>query len=808
MSQILVSRTGEDFHEFSLDDIKRGAIRDSGLFPEMYERPMPPAVTAALISGVERKLEEHRVALKAFDLPVYLPPALLPRALEDSKEEQEDQVSIAKGKLERGFLSPVFGHASTLSAAQRRKFFAEIARRAEIPDISNLIVFADDRGKRNDPVFKERLYGHLKEHSNSQIREVFDSMHETPGKRVKEVDGANLGVLNSVHLYHAARRQLIAEGVDFDPYQYMDTTLCFVPMMPKGVPLPEQGLVIKSIGNKKQMREITEHDLSDAARGRILTYDHFDKPIGEDFPEWVTLHGIKKVAAGRLSPAEERVYGSIDSKKASEFLSERDSPGAAMTAFVHAMNIPRAGASARLRPVFNPPKGPKVVLTTGNFLTLEKEDIAAAFPVNSSRRVSRAVEPLTLRNLETMVHMAQAFAVVDPDKYPIRKENIKIAGSEKMARLIRALKTSLVASYLTTMSTQAGASQHIGRPHLVDRDWHRKYGLYHPDLCNMGLTGDTENEAYRLVKDKEDVNRLLSEFDPKTYQHDVSTPPNQFMSEKAIKEVVGKNDLGYVVAVYGSSNGFAEETYTFPKELTSSLSRLKNVTTVDGAGVRSGMKGMKDGAIEAIEKGYKVLNLGFRSETDVSPLEGNHADYFDDKGYPLKQDEVNERHETAANGQLHVFKLDRILPRQAAIAEIAHAAVICDGGKGTVLEFYITALHNASLNITGKGLLGHTRHMPLVVMNRDIEICGIQRGIFDRLLEPWREHAHLIGLKEFTGRDPVPQVLKFLKDHAEGREKPFGQEQAYSFDVSEQELVPVLSLRTRANPGSNPAPKL
>jgi hypothetical protein len=220
------------------------------------------------------------------------------------------------------------------------------------------------------------------------------------------------------------------------------------------------------------------------------------------------------------------------------------------------------------------------------------------------------------------------------------------------------------------------------------------------------------------------------------------------------------------------------------------------------------MKGMKDGAIEAIEKGYKVLNLGFRSETDVSPLEGNHADYFDDKGYPLKQDEDNERHETAANGQLHVFKLDRILPRQAAIAEIAHAAVICDGGKGTVLEFYITALHNASLNITGKGLLGHNRHMPLVVMNRDIEICGIQRGIFDRLLEPWREHAHLIGLKEFTGRDPVPQVLKFLKDHAEGREKPFGQEQAYSFDVSEQELVPVLSLRTRANPGSNPAPKL
>ena len=67
MSQILVSRTGEDFHAFSLDDIKRGAIRDSGLFPEMFEKPMPPAVTAALISGVERKLEEHRIALESFE---------------------------------------------------------------------------------------------------------------------------------------------------------------------------------------------------------------------------------------------------------------------------------------------------------------------------------------------------------------------------------------------------------------------------------------------------------------------------------------------------------------------------------------------------------------------------------------------------------------------------------------------------------------------------------------------------------------------------------------------------------------------
>ena len=400
--------------------------------------------------------------------------------------------------------------------------------------------------------------------------------------------------------------------------------------------------------------------------------------------------------------------------------------------------------------------------------------------------MSRLNQHLTLRNLEKAAHEAQAFAVVDPDKYPITVKDKKQWKSEKNVRLIRQLRTSLIASYFITMSTQAGASQHIGRPHLIDDDWYRKFGLYHPDLCNLGLTGDTEHEAYYLYKDKQGILDGLDSFDETTYQHHVETPKHEFLRENEIKEILGRENLGYVVAIYGSSTGFGDETYSFPRDLTYALSRLRNVMTVDGGGVRSGMKGMKDGPFQAIRELFQVFNLGVRSNTDVSPLEGNHETYFEEVGYPLEQDPNNEKHAMAADGQVHVLERERILPRQAAIAEIAHATVICDGGKGTVLEFFITATHNAMVNMTGRGLLGHRRVMPLVVLNRDIEVCGVKRGIFDALLEPWRDHHHIIGLREFTGQNPVPEALQFLKDHAEGRRKIYGQKEAYNFDLSEQ----------------------
>lgn len=789
MGEVLIGLVGGDEPQhFNLEDIKRGAVRDSGLFPELFKTTLPPIVSGALISGVERKLREHRHALQPFDFPVSLPPSILPRALEDSKEEQTDQIAITKGKLQRGFLEPVFNHTSALPEDERQQFLSKIAQRAQTDDIKNLILFADDRSLRMDSAFLDPLYGHLRDHSNAQVREIFDEAHETPGKRVKEVDGATLGLVNSVYRYHKVCKELSEKGIEFDPYQYMDTTLCFVPMLSGKSPLPEDGLVIKGLGSPRVLRQITQDDILKMAKGRIFTYDHFDRPVTDDFPDWVTIHALKRSVSPNQSAAEKRAYAGIDQEKARKYLAERHSPGLAMSAFAHMFGLSQKGedgVSSRQHFV-KTVKEPKTILTTGNFLGVSAKSLKKAIPINDGKRVSNFSQPFSLRGLEKAVHLAQGFAVVDPEQYPITEGDTKKYGNERNIRLIRGLTTSLVASYLITMSTQAGASQHIGRPHLVDSNWFEKYGLYHPDLCNLGLAGDSEKEAYWLYKSRRDIEDGIRAFDATTYQHNVPIPASEFLSEKKIRQIIGERDLGYVVSVYGSATGFADETYNMPKQLTAELSKLSGVTTIDGAGVRSAMKGMKDGVIEALKEGYNVRNIGVRSESDVSPLEGNYADYFNDVGYPLDGDSANDSHLVAADGQMHIINRQRILARQAAIAEVSHASVICDGGKGTVLEFFITALHNASFNITGKGLLNHSRLIPLVVLNRDIVHCGVKRGIFDALLEPWRDQAHIIGLQEFNGKNPVPEALDFLRQHATGYHKIYGQRVPHSFDLREQ----------------------
>ena len=351
-TEILIGRAGETPHRFNLSDIKNGAVRDSGEFPELFERQLPPMVSGALISGVERKLEEHRLALEPFDFPVYLPPSLLPRALEDSKEEQTDQVDITKGKLQRGFLGPVFSYAASLEDVEQQQFLDDIARRAESDSMHHLITFADDRALRMDPVFLDPLYGHLRDHSNDQVREIFEKGHHTPGKRVKETDGANLGIANSVYRFHQVKESLRKAGKDFDEYQYMDTTLCFVPMLSGHIAIPEQGLVVTAVGNPRALREINSYDMQQIAKGRILTYDHFDKPVGEDFPDWVTIHALKRSLANDQTPAERTGYAGIDPDMARRYLTERHSPGAAMTAFAHMLEIPKKGKDASLRPHF------------------------------------------------------------------------------------------------------------------------------------------------------------------------------------------------------------------------------------------------------------------------------------------------------------------------------------------------------------------------------------------------------------------------------------------------------------------------
>ena len=189
---ILIGRAGEDLHRFTLDDIKRGAVRDSGFFPEIYERKWPSITSAVLVSGVERKKHEHDTSLRygEYDMPLWLPPSVLSEALEDSKEAEKNQNEIAAGKLDRGFVGPVRRQLRTRPVEDAKLFARRIAHRAGVPEINRILAFADDRNMILDPVYLKPLYGSLRDHWSEQVHQIFEPGHDVPGERVKEVDSA------------------------------------------------------------------------------------------------------------------------------------------------------------------------------------------------------------------------------------------------------------------------------------------------------------------------------------------------------------------------------------------------------------------------------------------------------------------------------------------------------------------------------------------------------------------------------------------------------------------------------------------
>lgn len=275
------------------------------------------------------------------------------------------------------------------------------------------------------------------------------------------------------------------------------------------------------------------------------------------------------------------------------------------------------------------------------------------------------------------------------------------------------------------MATQPGSANHFGRSHMVEKSYWENYGQWHPDFCNLGLAGDVESEAYRLYEGVDDLHAGLDAWDEMVYKHQVPLPANDFMrNEKQLLDILGIDDPGYVVSSYGSASSYIDKAYKDPEEFNYQLAKL-GITTNDGGGARSGMLGARNGNLRASNEGYKVFNVGVRSETDVSPLEGNIEDSIKSSGFDPITDEKDPRHVTYADGQFHVLKFNRLLQRQAAILGMADLSAYFAGGNGTVVEVAITRLHNAKVRIFGQGLSpgfendNHT--IPMAFVNHDFE---------------------------------------------------------------------------------------
>lgn len=748
-----------------------------------FELPqeMPEDLGFGAATNVDRKLHEHRQNLNRYGIPIFRTNSIWQRATEDSEEGEKTAEAIARGKIET-FLGPLSRHLETLDEAERDAFESDLAARTAVSSTDNIILVSDDRAQYNDPIFLHEggLYDDVRDHYNDKVASVA-GMRLPPGERIKEVAGAKMGNLNLVYLFKKAVGRLADQGKQFDRRGVMTTTLSFAPMVSGSLPIPEQGIYIKVRGPRTLWRDLKMDDVRRTKKGRILTLDHFENPKVDELPDWVTLHDMKRIVAEDQTPKEREIYEGIDVDAANHYLTEVHSPAVAMNVFCRGFGVPMKG-EARAKQAYSKAYAhrktgssrPKSIYTTAHLLTdaLDREGLTRLFPplpkrMHFNRRKPNGSLHNFLRNLEEGVFSSQAFVVADPDspKIPISDGELEAYGNKANAKLMRYLKTGLMASYLITMSTQVGANQHHGRPHMLPYTWFRKFGLYHPDLATVGLTGDAEGEAYKLFADKKEFQKGLKEIDRETYHHNVRLPRNGFKPREKLRRKFGIKDNDCVVVGYGSATGDAHDTYMNPYKVFKKLAEEKGaVTFVTGGGTRSAMGGMLDAALDAMEDGQAVKFIGIRSESDVSPLEGKIEDYLKSRGIEIKPAEDKDAKHFIAKygdkGEIHIYKDDRLLPRQSNIAAIGDVVMLSDGGKGTVVEFFMTALHNASVSVTGTGLLGHNNKVPLFVMNREFEHLGVKRGVFDVLLKPWREFKEQIGLVEVTGDDPVPETVR------------------------------------------------
>jgi hypothetical protein len=180
------------------------------------------------------------------------------------------------------------------------------------------------------------------------------------------------------------------------------------------------------------------------------------------------------------------------------------------------------------------------------------------------------------------------------------------------------------------------------------------------------------------------------------------------------------------------------------------------------------MLGFWKGFARAVGQGYKALSIGIRS-ADVSPLEGNIVKLAAELGQTLTPG-ADPRHSTFMNGMAHVLELSRLLQRQHPIAAASDITAFVPGGKGTVVEFAITVLHNARVRMYGEGLFpgfrSNNKIIPILMSDHEFDYLGKNRQIFDLLLGPYKGKEAFLGIERFSGPDRVQKIGARMEEFA------------------------------------------
>lgn len=748
LPRVGIGRVGEPLHEFDFTATIRADVAKSGLFPELFTKPWPKMASGILASSRIRKHAEHMHVLSPWDFPIIMPASFWNQPTEQSKETEQSAADIAAGKCIKSIVQPFRQCWPSINKDE----VAELTARAQTDNLAHTVVISDDRDSVQDPSLRYHThYQGLHHHSSELVREMMDSAHDFPGKRVNELVSAEHGVLNLVLRRNKIINEMQSAHMDVCEYHTMRTTLCFFPLLQAGLPLPEQGLVISAPGKKVLFRSVTDQDRMAMQQGKIFSFDDFELvPAEYGLPPGTTVADLKEKDPNHT------------------YLVHAKSYAIAMRAFASIAGLPRSGESG-LRPSFKPVQSPRTIVASSQIGVCPPDRNALSFKAPPGMEIAQTHDNAgTLEGLYNAVKVGQAFVIESPDNIPEPGES---SYSHEDLRVLRALEANLMFSYLAVLTTVTAATNHIGRVNAVHQNFIDRYGQWYADFCNLGLTGDARREAFLPYRTQAKLNNLMDQWDRSTFR-DTAGLFNGFhllKEEDVVRAVMGRaaKDMGYVAASYGSASSLIHEAYQDAYDITYELARY-GLTNVHGGGTASSMLGMQEGPLKAYREGYKFKNLGIRSEDDVSLLEGHVTDWVRDNGFDVTPGELPE-HFHYADGQMHILNMKRLLQRQAMIAAISNVGVFVAGGKGTVLEAFILMMHNFHVQTRGEGIFpgfkSNTKVIPLAFSNHEFSHLGLQRGIFDMLLEPWREHAALLGIHDFKGKDRVRDLTAFVIDH-------------------------------------------
>jgi hypothetical protein len=754
----------------------------------------PEGIVMVQASGSKDKLLDARRALADYDAYVISAKDFLGQTLPDDDERADNQYQIVKDKIKTTVRDvwDSFTPEQKEQAMDRLKKvltlrvqdeFSGEALEVKLQQISRLspqhiVVSAEDRSAELDTTLRDHpivssIWDDLRNSSDPLVREAFKQDHPWTGKRFKEVMSAAGGAVSFLERDTKARKILREAGIQFEEKHTMRVVSCYQTLEPgliDGLD-PENGLTIEAEEAGFCYRPLTDQDLEDAKKGKEFGFEHYEVP---PTPE----------AQGLDSDGRPKTLDTLRENPDSEYLNKEYVASAVLREFARVAGVTQLEQRRKYELVNIPSARVIGNDNIGEWL----EDLNV--PEHARRHKQSAFRSRieSLATLEQTFYHGEALVIRDPNKWPVPD-----GVDPELFRLTKNLEARLLFSYWAMLKPH-GSAQVSGRPILVEKSFADRELGYYSAYSNLKTISHPSKEIWGTFDgDAPDagaaeIDRKMR-WDPDCFKANPENPADipdfKLITEKALLDAVGVEDLGFVTAMIGTASSKIVEGNR-DAYIGSLLSAQAGFTDMTGGGPRQAMGCFYDGHIDSWRDGKFVgLIIGFRTFV-VSFTEGNMHIYMRDKD--LRADpgtDPTSDHFTMCGGKVHVFEMPHMCQRQHAILGAARVTRKFPGGVGTENEDETARLHNVYVHVRGHGMFPgfdnnhEQKHVHWVntrivngqtygyldramqdVTEFDIRICNI--SVFDGPQDEFAACAELAQSMGFTVR-PVhnPPVSSF-----------------------------------------------